>query len=419
MKMMMTLKNFLFSSVLLLSAAIPGRAHAAADSYLEIFLATSTKYIDWSSPRSLFLTYAPSQIEAEGSKDYNLHPMGHTLGHFVCTDTHGAKHDRYAALTGQNIGKVDTDNLFKKRYGLLTLILAYDDGNIEPTSEVKNLLASYRGRMEKSIEDGTRQPLPIKFLRFPIATPAECDAIVAYHQAFYELSHEQPDVETSAMLPSPEAEAVLLGQGNLAGFPAPGKLWFGLNQKPYELYRNWQAQGGGKAGNPAFLAGGCSSFMTGFLQVVGLYDPAFDDLWMRKIRIHNRLMADQNHGVTPDQVIGTVQGGSWEPKYDASDASLPTYDLSFWDPERMWDFIDTVGACAADRAGTSPAPHFNRCAGPARDWFTARTSGSGSLAIHETALDMREPALAENSMQCEPHHENCAAANPIFGLDLR
>lgn len=98
------------------------------------------------------------------------------------------------------------------------------------------------------------------------------------------------------------------------------KLYGGLNSRPLE------AKGGA----------GCAAFAVSFLQVAGLYEQShYDDVWKRNLRLHEKYItrADKlaERGIWSFLLYG--YDGSW------AKANDPHLKLSFWDPQRIYDWI--------------------------------------------------------------------------------
>ncbi len=96
---------------------------------------------------------------------------------------------------------------------------------------------------------------------------------------------------------------------------------------------------GGLASVPwKFQGAGCSAFGMSFLKAAGLYDPYFDKVWKRELRIPERYITDQET---------LAERGFWSFalwRYDgkwakANEAGL---SLNFWDPQLMYDWVVDV-----------------------------------------------------------------------------
>jgi len=101
------------------------------------------------------------------------------------------------------------------------------------------------------------------------------------------------------------------------------KLYGGLNSRPLE------AKGGA----------GCAAFAMSFLQVAGLYDAElFDGPWKRNLRLKETYITRENklaeRGVWSFLLYG--YSGDWAKE------SEPHLKLSFWDPQKLFDWIGDV-----------------------------------------------------------------------------
>lgn len=101
------------------------------------------------------------------------------------------------------------------------------------------------------------------------------------------------------------------------------KLYGGLNSRPLE------AKGGA----------GCAAFAMSFLEVAGLYAPAdYDSVWKRDLRLREKYItrADKlaERGIWSFLLYG--YDGAWAQENE------PHLKMSFWDPQRVYDWIGDV-----------------------------------------------------------------------------
>ena len=101
------------------------------------------------------------------------------------------------------------------------------------------------------------------------------------------------------------------------------KLYGGLNSRPLE------AKGGA----------GCAAFAMSFLQVAGLYDASlYDGVWKRNLRLHKRYITHAGklaeRGLWSFLLYG--YDGAWAKE------DQPHLKMSFWDPQRVYDWIGDV-----------------------------------------------------------------------------
>ncbi len=487
---------------------------SAANGYFEFIVLPSPYVIDWSSPLKLLLSYRVSQwISDHLYKKSHPHSMGHGVAHFHCTDSNGKNHNIYSGITGQNLDEVDVQNIEEYQLGLKTIFMAYDDGYIQSSNEVRYNIGGFVGRKEKPVGKGihTSKQISSRFMRWPIQNAKQCDDVLEYYHAFHDISNtHQPQEETSATLPyvdkktysqflsSKEKNVELalqqLGDADeltvsqieidllkkmvseyfevhgstlknkgkssdntdvIPKEPDPKKLWFGLTLKPYDLFEVWKAEKQKPTGHPAYLGGGCTSFVVGFLKVLGVYDKQFDDFWMVRLNVHSPLIGNDDVKVKKadfyndflsfnlfDRYFYGYRGTRWiglgvnEPQ-----KGVPSYYLEFWDPEKIWKFMDTVSACSTEGSSsrelrnTSPY-HFHKCEGPIKDWYISKTK-QDKLDFTAVPFVENHPLLKKNIYHCKKtvvHHdeelktlsklgadykfEDCKDSKPVYGISV-
>ncbi len=96
---------------------------------------------------------------------------------------------------------------------------------------------------------------------------------------------------------------------------------------------------GGLASVPwKFQGAGCSAFGVGFLKAAGLYDPYFDQVWKRKLRIPERYITNEESFAER----GFWSFALWRYNGKWAKGAEPSLDIEFWDPQLMFDWIVDV-----------------------------------------------------------------------------
>lgn|GEM_PF-1656073 len=288
--------------------ALVAASTTASAGDLTVYVYPSAKEINWTSPKKTLMSAGLSGVE--GALAHLITPeqiksmMGHVIVHYRCTDEDGVAQESWSGLTGQNDAGETRNDLLRDQIGFSVLFKMYADGSLDAPDVARNLVARNPGRRE----DGRRaEPL---FARFPISSAQECSRISHFQQSFRSRSAKD--------------------------------LLYGFVREAYETYHEWIA--GGKS--PAIqLAGGCTSYGAGFLKMLGVHSADLERFWRRDVLISERWLGDgRRHKVPLAHVLGP-DGESWQSE------GYGDRLLSFYDPERMWDFLDGVRTCAAQLQG--------------------------------------------------------------------
>ena len=311
------MKMSLPASLLLLALATPSFSSAGT---LQVIIAPPQRYIDWSTPQSLSASFLKGWL-----KSHQLNPltrkktaMGHGMVHVQCADPDRVEHEFWTGITGN--GDTEQKLVLHEKVGVGVLLMDFDNGFIQAEDEVRSTISAYRGRLEKNNQGETTRLKPL-FVEFKL-TPKECKDAVDFYQAFKNKSFKEPkSIEERKQLPATE------------------KLYFGLSLDPYELYT--------KNGADGVLGGGCTSYATSFLKVTGHYNKEFDGLFKRQIEVGVKQMGSREH---PNGIVSVLlgkKGKSWMNKF--SENSI----LSFYDPEKMYGFMDALQACGQNENAIS------------------------------------------------------------------
>lgn len=307
-----SLKNWsshLAISLGLASAAFAAHAETAGE--LLLFVYPPNHRIDWTSPASTFKSTLLSGLV--GSVGTVIQPnslpsmIGHAVVRYRCVDEDGKEHDAWTGLTGQNDPNETRNDLLRDEIGFGVLFKMYEDGALVSSDVARNEVARNQGRREKG---RAHEPL---FARFPVRSAAECGKLTDFVEGFRSRSEKD--------------------------------LLYGFGHEAHESYEKWIASGR----DPRVrLGGGCTSFGAGVLKILGRYDGGFERFWRRTVKISERLIGGEDRPrVSVTSILGGL-GRSW---------SVPGHanrELLFYDPERMWEFLDGTRACASLLEGDKP-----------------------------------------------------------------
>lgn len=283
---------------------------------LTVFVAPSINYINWKSPKTLSRTFFKGlkNRKLKAAKGFYATNLGHGAVYFNCTDSNGINHHQWTGMAGNEDLRLYKAPVFKDRDGVNVLFENFEDGYVQSTTQVIKAFASYYGRKIKD-DSGSVKKMDIRYLKYEI-NHQQCDEVVKFYEAFREVSYVKPQRrKVRKQLRDDE------------------KLFYGLTAKPYELYLK-------KTENPESktpLGGGCTSFMAAFLKAAGLYQDLFDAHFIRTIPVSYQ--ENKEEDVTLSQLIFTRKGNSW------TSPGTPTKNLSFYDPELIWKFMDGLYTC--------------------------------------------------------------------------
>jgi hypothetical protein len=280
--------------------------------------------------------------------------MGHAIAHISCELPDGGVYDKWASFSGQNFQKVNADMTFKEKLGLGQLFSEYIDGHIISGEENQRRLANYKNAK------GAKP----KYLLFPIDSAA-CVRLKDM-VTFFEHFNFPPSFTLEDLNKRGDKE----------------NLFFTVAIDPYDSYVARQNDPEAKVG------GGCTSFGAALIKMAGKDDPAFAQLWQRRVDVSERLIGgtiDPRTGktrkvdilslITPDPIIGHL-GNHWV--YEG----YPNRTVTMYDPQKVWDFADS--ACKSLVGGTSQTPsdwlsaHKDVTAGPV-ETFTDPDTGDSNV----------------------------------------
>jgi hypothetical protein len=314
---------------LVLAASTPfaAREAFARDSgELTYFIYPSAKEVDWSSPATALLStgvgMADSLITGLFYPERVKSMLGHVAVRFRCTDDSGKEHLVWSGLTGQNdVGETRRD-LLQDQIGYGVLFKTYTDGIIEEDDVARNHVARFMGRLEHG-----RRLTPL-FARFRVPSGEDCSKIVDFHEAFSARSGKD--------------------------------LLYGFKLHTFESYKAWQEAGR----DPRVpLGGGCTSLAVGYLKVLGVFEPLFEEMWTKTLTISERWLGVP--GVRRVPLADLLKADRW------SVAGYADRSLEIFDTERMWDFLDGLRGCALLLDGRPAGASARNCDPRLKDWVRA------------------------------------------------
>jgi hypothetical protein len=330
-------------------------AHAqeASPNYMTVIINPSVNYLDWSTPRRLFKSYIGSEAIKYYKENFksqtHTFAMGHAVAEVNCTDSTGKRNSYWAAISGQHDRQLDIENIFEKEIGIQVLFESYDDGYIQDSDTVSTMIKQYEGRFVKDA-DGKRRRLRPHFLRYAVS-PKQCDDIMAYYQSFTRIAFGDSRKKDARSMLAPK-----------------DKLYFGFLMQPAEQFA--EIRSGNSIPDDYKYGGGCTSFMTGFVKVAGVYGDLFENEWIRKLQYTEHLIGgriDPETGVANKVTIGEIfsqKGAQWV------QTGLPVKEQAMYDPELMWRSFDRLLKCVKTDSKDCPeasAAYLSQMGGAALD----------------------------------------------------
>lgn len=304
--------------LLLISFSAP--IFANANGKVSIIVTPARKYLDFTSPRSMFLSFGQSYLSrtlGASLAHRQKSGMGHVVAHIDCTDSDGNEQSFYTGISGQYSQEQDNLDIFEDQIALGVLFRGYRDGHVQASKYVKYLIGENVGRV---ILDARRVPkrMAPKFISFEV-TPKQCSEIMQFHQVFKDKKFGEP--------PSYE-EYVTMRENE--------PLYFNFVMDPYETYQNIRKNNLDPSHSK--IGAVCSSFAAGLLKVAGLFQPIFEKKWKVDFQVGESLIGkpEIGHRVSLFDVLKRkqwVQGGE------------PSRRLRFYHPEYLWSFFQGVEDC--------------------------------------------------------------------------
>ncbi len=233
-----------------------------------------------------------------------LSTIGHTICRISCQLPDETRYAHWASMSAKNYTRTALRLLTREGAGLGVLFQDYEGGFILGQDENLERLSWYRG---PQTPEGYEAP---RYIQFPVQ-PEQCAEIKAMVD-FFEQYH--PD---SGLLNAPPDAP-----------PAERPLYFTNMIDPYTCYLDRQRLGHGVMG------GGCAPFGVALLKIAGLYDPAFDDFWKRKLTISEHLI--RTPGGPKVSLLSLLIGRrsrSWQFQ------GYKNCVLELYDPSKIWAFI--------------------------------------------------------------------------------
>jgi len=332
-------KFFLVFALIITTPAFADGIRVTDNGILELYLAPPRRHFDWSTPRSTAFSFLGSRLRA-----HELNPisrektaLGHGMIHVSCNNSSGTAVEFWTGITGQDNPTESTDLVLKEKIGMGIMFHNFKDGFLQKDEDVHAILSSYYGRSEKN-RFGHHSRIKPKFLQYGLSS-TQCDEVESFFNTFKARQYDKPTLEQVA-LKKPE-----------------DVLSFGLTLDPYNLYLNNQKT----PGSP--LGGGCTSFATSFLKVANVFDPGLDDFFLRTTTMtKSRLIGSKENPVPLESILLGNRGTAWlnEPVN-----SNDLYAVTFYDPEKIYDFIDGLLACSDDEAST-----MSSCDDTIQSWKT-------------------------------------------------
>ncbi len=347
---------------LILSSLLSPMVHAetllaatASTNSMQFFIAPPQRFVKWDNPTKLATSFLKGWLKSHQVNPLNRKKtaMGHGMVHVDCVDEQNVQHEFWTGITGT--GDTETDLVMKEKVGIGIIFMNFDNGYIQHEDEVKSTLSAYRGRLETSISGQTTRIKP-RFLEFSLS-PKQCTDAVAFYSAFRNRSFGEPEGDLS--LPKKERKKKIVADRE--ALPENKKLYFGLTLEPYDLYM--------KNGKEGYLGGGCTSYASAFLKITGNYDEIFDHFFKKNITSSVKQMGSKEDPVSLVKLVLGKKGKSWEQDF------TDTMQLSFYDPEKMWGFIDSVRACQGDPESVS------ECLPAVKKWLEGYEAKETSLTV--------------------------------------
>jgi hypothetical protein len=233
-----------------------------------------------------------------------LSTIGHTICRISCQLPDETLYAHWASMSAKNYTRTALRLLTREGAGLGVLFQDYESGFILGQDENLQRLSWYRG---PKTPEGYEAPRYIQF-----SVQAEQCAEIKAMVDFFEQYH--PD---SGLLNAPPDAP-----------PAERPLYFTNMIDPYTCYLDRQRLGHGVMG------GGCAPFGVALLKIAGLYDPALDDFWKRKLTISERLI--RTPGGPKVSLLSLLIGRrsrSWQ--FHGYENRV----LELYDPSKIWSFI--------------------------------------------------------------------------------
>lgn len=319
--------TFVFTTIAISNLAYANMAYFKKDeatvnntNFFEIYIDPSATKLDWSSPYKLARTYFSSSIKQSVADFFGTSmksSVGHAVVRFNCTDSNGVKQSFYTGMSGEEDSDQSYEDLVNKQMGLGLLFKSFDDGYLETDEESRNLIAHHSSRKEMNRMNKKVRLRPLH-MRFPINSK-QCDRALDVYNTFKNVSYEE-------------------AKSNLDQLPPNEKVYFGLTLDAFQSYQSR------KKDPQAVLGGICTSFAAAIIKATGLFDPFFESQWIRNVKASANIIGGINPETNEPYRIPLKTLLSKDTK-DWITPGIPVSELSYYEPEKIWEFIDGTMAC--------------------------------------------------------------------------
>jgi hypothetical protein len=257
--------------------------------------------------------------------------MGHGMAHLECKTSQQENISFYTDISGEDDSQLTKKLIMKDKIGLRVLFYPFEDGHIQTSDHVRAILSAYYGRKIYSKKSDSYRNATLRFMKFNISDN-QCDALTSYYKAFKNKSFGEA--------PSREVIAGRLDVNNLR---------FALNVDSYDLYR--------KNGPAGKLGGGCTSFVIGFLKVAGIFNESWDEQLQRTVYLGAHLFSQKPPRSSIFNILYRKKFRHWTSEDETFE------DISFYDPQKIWNFMDRVLACSGSKHS------INSCDEKTKQWL--------------------------------------------------
>jgi hypothetical protein len=296
--------NFLILGLFLTGFFVSAQHYVHSQkNYVEIYVAPSAFLLDWSSPSNLYKT---AQKSMERVADTGT-PVGHVMMRIRCEDLSGASHDVLSAMNG-DVKSLKRSMLLGRGLGVL---LDVYPGHLMPQSKVRDFLLSHKGR---KTSNGKLEPTRI--LRINV-NASQCSDVMSYYQAFKNAK----------------------------------RLGFSLRGDPYDQFKKIKNSKFDQRGRVDYLEGGCSSFGTGALRVVGFPESIIKRYFIKEINISHQWIGDS--GFSTNKIFSLDSDLKNGKKLSWVVSNIASEKLIFYDPEGIYQFIGMMSNNGAKKVSVS------------------------------------------------------------------
>lgn len=305
-------------------------SYAEVSNYIDLYINPAASKLDWESPGGLAKSYMKtiSQQKVVGAvTEITKSTVGHAVIGFHCNKTSGERVDLFTGMSGQETLDDSYNLVLKEKSGVKVLFKNYEDGYIETDEDARDLMVHSYGRVDK-LEDGRKLKKDTKFLRFPV-TAKQCDQAFDVYETFKDVSYEKVEASVRSL-------------------PDDQKVFYGLGLDAYDMYLQR------KKDPKAKLGAICTSFAIAILKGAGVYVPDLDVFWKRHIEASADKIAEIDPATGKPYEFTVPQLFKEAGKHWVT-PGLPTKSFDFYEPEKIWNFINDVSECQAKLTTCNPS----------------------------------------------------------------